>query len=123
MVRNGFLQAATQTPRAYELPAGPEHLNVQQCFNFLKPQDTSHSSSGVWSEIFCTDNSAKLCFPWFPNACYATGISHHPQDAAPLLERGNTFTGSSLALSPFSIPKVSQTPLVSKITPFFLLLL
>lgn len=35
----------------------------------------------------------------------------------------NTFTGSSLALSPVSIPKASQTPLASKIPPFFLLLL
>lgn len=88
LVRNGFLWAATQTPKAHELPAGPEHLNVQLCFNFLKPQDTSPSSSSVWSEIFWADNDAKLCFPWFPSACYATGTSHHPQDAAPLLAQG-----------------------------------
>lgn len=121
LVRNSFLRAATQTPNAYELPAGPEHLNVQLCFNFLKPRDTSHSSSSVWSEIFSADNDAKLCFPWFPNACFATGISHHPEDAAPLLARGQHLHRHQPS-TPW-IPRVSQIPLASKIIPFFLLLL
>lgn len=63
-------------------------FNVELCFNFLKPQDISHSSSSVWSEIFYADNDAKFYILQFPNAWYATGISLNREDDVPVLVQG-----------------------------------
>lgn len=83
--------SSEQQPKAQKPTSSQQAQSISTCSYVLislnhRTQVPAPAVAGVrYSVLIMMQSFVSL---WFPNACYATGISHYPQDAAPLLAQG-----------------------------------